>query len=257
MKVTVDENKRIITVETDGGAEEHPLYSKEAFEIISKLWLKVGWNEKYPYTFSWFGRPVIQLPEDMIRIQEVIYRIQPDVIIETGVAHGGSIIFYASICKAIGKGRVIGVDIEIRPHNRQAIESHELFPLITLIEGSSIDESVVEEVKKLINPGEKVLVILDSKHTKQHVLDELDAYGQLVTPGSYIVATDGSMRDLHDVPRGDPEWLTDNPAQAATEFAELHQEFVLEQLQWPFNESELTQDITHWPNAWLRKASDS
>lgn len=257
MKVTVDENKKIITVETDEGAEEHPLYSKEAFETISRLWLKVGWNEKYPYTFSWFGRPVIQLPEDMIRIQEVIYRIQPDVIIETGVAHGGSIIFYASICKAIGKGRVIGVDIEIRPHNRQAIESHELFPLITLIEGSSIDESVVEEVKKLINPGEKVLVILDSKHTKQHVLDELDAYGQLVTPGSYIVATDGSMRDLHDVPRGNPEWLTDNPAQAATEFAELHQEFVLEQLQWPFNESELTQDITHWPNAWLRKASDS
>ena len=257
MKVTVDENKKIITVETDEGAEEHPLYSKEAFETISRLWLKVGWNEKYPYTFSWFGRPVIQLPEDMIRIQEVIYRIQPDVIIETGVAHGGSIIFYASICKALGKGRVIGVDIEIRPHNRQAIESHELFPLITLIEGSSIDESVVEEVKKLINPGEKVLVILDSKHTKQHVLDELDAYGQLVTPGSYIVATDGSMRDLHDVPRGDPEWLTDNPAQAVTEFADLHQEFVLEQLQWPFNESELTQDITHWPNAWLRKASDS
>ena len=105
--------------------------------------MRVGWNQKYQYTFSWMGRPVIQLPEDMMRMQEVIYRLQPDLIVETGVAHGGSLIFYASLCKAIGKGRVVGIDIEIRPHNRMAIESHPLAGLITLIEGSSIAPEVV------------------------------------------------------------------------------------------------------------------
>jgi cephalosporin hydroxylase len=199
------------------------------------------------------GRPIIQLPEDMIRMQEVIYRVKPDVTIETGVAHGGSLIYYASLCKAIGKGRVVGIDIEIRPHNRQAIEAHELFPLLTLVEGSSTAPQIVEHVRSLVKPGETVLVILDSNHTKQHVLDELAAYHELVTPGSYIVATDGIMRDLDQVPRGQPEWARDNPATAAAEFAQAHPEFVLEQPAWPFNESDLTDNITHWPDAWLRR----
>src|SRR5207253_434917 len=141
-----------------------------AFEILSEQWLKVGWNEKYPYTFSWMGRPIIQLPEDMIRVQEVIYRIRPAVIIETGIAHGGSLIYYASLCKAMEKGRVIGIDIEIRPHNRAAIEGHELFPLITLIEGSSVAPDIVQQARSLVADGESVLVLLDSNHTKQHVL---------------------------------------------------------------------------------------
>ena len=133
MKISVDFETQTLTTEKNGQKTSAPLYSKEAFETISQVWLKVGWNEKYPYTFSWMGRPVIQNPEDMIRIQEVIYRIRPDVIVETGIAHGGSLIFYASLFKAMGKGRVIGVDIEIRPHNRKAIESHELFSFLTLI----------------------------------------------------------------------------------------------------------------------------
>ena len=160
-------------------------------------------------------------------------------IVETGVAHGGSLIFYASLCKAMERGRIIGVDIEIRPHNRAAIEAHPMFPLITLIEGSSTEPAIVERVRSLIRPGEKVLVILDSNHTKQHVHDELEAYYSLVTAGSYIVATDGSMRDLHDVPRGKPEWVWDHPAAAAEEFAVRHPEFVLEQPPWVFNESAL------------------
>src|SRR5829696_8979408 len=122
MKVTLDTADRTLTSEIDGNRQVVGLYTTEAFELISRLWLKVGWNQKYPYTFSWMGRPVIQLPEDMIRIQEVLYRVRPDVIIETGVAHGGSLVYYASLCAASGRGRVIGVDIEIRPHNRQAIE---------------------------------------------------------------------------------------------------------------------------------------
>ena len=254
MKIAIDTRRREISVEDCGNVCKLPLYSKRAFEILSQLWLKVGWDQKYPYTFAWLGRPIIQAPEDMVRAQEVIYRAKPDVLVETGVAHGGSLIFYASLFKAIGRGRVIGVDIEIRAKNRCAIETHELSPLITLIEGSSIDPAVVRRVKSLIKPGETVMVVLDSDHSKNHVLAELDAYHVLVTPGSYIVATDGSMKDLHDVPRGRPEWVSDNPAAAAAEFARAHPEFKIEQPAWPFNESDLSENVTHWPCAWLRRS---
>ncbi|RJQ48195.1 MAG: hydroxylase [Gammaproteobacteria bacterium] len=255
MKLLIDTDHKTLVNEDNQGSHEYALYSPEAFKLISHLWLKVGWDQKYPYTFSWMGRPVIQLPEDLIRIQEVVYRIKPDVILETGVAHGGSLIFYASLCKAMGKGRVIGVDIEIRKHNRRAIEEHELTPFIALIEGSSIDKNTVAQVKALIRPGERVLVILDSCHTKQHVLEELNAYHDLVSPGSYIVATDGSMQFLHDVPRGKRDWTWDHPSAAALEFSQSHPEFVIEQPPWPFNESELRENVTHWPGAWLCRTS--
>lgn len=253
MKLIIDTEKRVLVQETDNQRCSVGLCTNEAFEILSQLWLKVGWNQKYIYTFTWLGRPIIQLPEDMIRAQEVIYRVQPDVIIETGVAHGGSLMYYASLCKLIGKGRVIGVDIEIRSHNRLAIEAHPLFPLITLVEGDSIASETVRKVHSLVKRGEVVMVFLDSCHTKQHVLAELEAYHDLIPPGSYIVATDGIMKDLHDVPRGKAEWAWDNPAAAAAEFVSRHPEFVAEQPPWPFNESELSANVTHWPGAWLRR----
>src|SRR6266850_4346822 len=137
MKLTIDTEAKSLRLENDGQERDIPLYSDEAFEVISDQWLKVGWNQKYPYTFTWMGRPIIQAPEDVLRVQEVVYRVRPDVLVETGVAHGGSLILYASLFKAMGAGRVIGVDVEIRPPNRRALEAHELFPLITLIEGSS------------------------------------------------------------------------------------------------------------------------
>jgi cephalosporin hydroxylase len=253
MKIVIDTDQRTLTHDADGASRTLPLYSPEAFSLLSRQWLNVGWDQRYTYTFAWMGRPVIQLPEDMIRTQEVIYRLKPDVIVETGVAHGGSLIFYASLFKAMGKGRVIGVDIDIRPPNRRAIESHELFPAITLVEGNSVAPDVVAKVRSLIRPGERVLVLLDSCHAKQHVLMELEAYHHLVSPNSYIVATDGIMKYLHDVPRGQPSWAGDNPASAAAEFVARHPEFVLEQPPWPFNESSLHENITHWPGAWLRR----
>lgn len=253
MKLIIDTTEGKLIQEIEGRQRILGLYTKEAFELISRQWLKVGWNQKYVYTFSWMGRPVIQLPEDMVRIQEVIYRVKPDVIIETGIAHGGSLVFYASLCKAMGKGRVIGIDIKIRPHNRQAIESHQLHPLVTLVEGSSTAPEVVSRIRSLIKPREVVTVILDSAHSKQHVLAELEAYHDLVSPGSYIIAADGIMRDLNDVPGGKSEWIWDNPAAAAAEFAQKHSEFVLEDPTWPFNESELTENVTYWPGAWLRR----
>jgi cephalosporin hydroxylase len=253
MKITIDEEERQLTVTSQGVERTLPLYGREAFELLSEVWLKVGWNEKYPYTFSWLGRPIIQAPEDVLRAQEIVHRVAPDVIIETGVAHGGSLVFYASLFEAMGKGRVVGVDIEIRPHNRREIEAHRLANRISLIEGSSIAPATLAAVREHVRAGDTVMVILDSNHTKAHVLAELAAYAPLVTPDSYIVATDGSMQVLFDVPRGKPEWKTDNPAAAAREFAAQHPEFVLEQPPWHFNESELGANITHWPDAWLRR----
>jgi len=251
MKITIDTEKKVLAV--DEGERSYPLYSREAFELISDVWVKVGWDQKYSYSFTWLGRPIIQLPEDMIRMQEVIFSVQPDVIVETGVAHGGSLIYSASLCKALGKGRVIGIDIEIRPQNRNGIEEHLLASYITLLEGSSTSPEILEQVRAAIKPGENVLVILDSCHTKAHVTAELEAYHKLVTPGSYIVATDGVMRDFADLRGGHPDWVWDNPANAAEEFAASHPEFVLEQPKWRFNESQLARNITYWPSAYLRR----
>jgi cephalosporin hydroxylase len=252
LKLIVDTQAQSLTIEGDQ-ALRLPLYSDEAFEQLSQIWLKVAWNQKYTYTFTWLGRPIIQLPEDMFRLQEVIYAVKPDVIIETGVAHGGSLVFYATLCEAMGKGHVIGVDVDIRLHNRKAIEEHVLFPRITLIEGSSTDPAVVRQVHGSVKPGETSLVILDSAHTKAHVLAELEAYHALIPLGSYIVATDGVMQDLHDVPRGSKEWMVDNPVAAVLTFLRGHPEFALVSPTWAFNESSLSRSVTHWPTAWLKR----
>jgi cephalosporin hydroxylase len=253
MKLIIDTDAGTVTEDHEGVQEAVGLYTPRAFELVSQQWLKIGWQQKYSYRFTWLGRPIIQLPEDVLRVQEVIFRVRPDVIVETGVAHGGSLILYASLCKLLGRGRVIGIDIEIRPSNRRAIESHPLANFITLIEGSSTAPEVCGQVASAIVPQDTVLVLLDSNHSRAHVLTELEAYHRFVTPGSYVVATDGIMRDLADVPSGRPEWVRDNPATAAVEFAAAHPEFALEDPAWPFNESPLQQPITYWPSAWLRR----
>jgi cephalosporin hydroxylase len=251
MRIVIDTEAKTLAT-ADGKTID--LYGREAFELISYLWLKTSWNQKYSYTFTWMGRPIIQHPEDLVRLQEVIYFLKPDVIIETGVAHGGSLILYASLLKAMGKsGRVIGIDIEIRPANRKAIENHELSDCITLIEGDSAAPDVVEKAGEAIRPNDTVLVLLDSNHSYAHVMNELEAYYRFVTQGSYIVATDGIMQLVHDVPRGRPEWLTDNPERAAEDFVRMHPQFVIEEPSWAFNESPLHKPITAWPSAWLKR----
>ncbi|HEY0715552.1 MAG TPA: CmcI family methyltransferase [Polyangia bacterium] len=254
MKLTIDTDKQVVAVtEADGRQVEQPLYSNESFALLSGVWSKLAWNQKYTYGFSWMGRPIIQLPEDMVRIQETIYRTKPDVVIETGVAHGGSLVFYASVLRAMGKGRVVGIDIEIRPHNRRTIEAHEMSSLITLVEGSSTAPEIIKQVKDLVKPGERVMVILDSNHTKAHVAKELELYAPMVTEGCYLVATDGMMELLHDVPRGQADWSWDNPSAAAREFAQANSQFVLETTPFVFDETLSKHQITHWPDAYLRR----
>lgn len=247
--IQIDTEKGTVTK----GGNQYGIGSPEAFKIISDAWLRSGWDSKYVYSFAWMGRPIIQLPEDMIRIQEVIFNIKPDVIIETGVAHGGSLIFYATLCKAIEKGKVIGIDIEIRPPNRKAIEEHFLSPYITLVEGSSTDEKIVTEVQKKIVPNDKVLVLLDSNHTYAHVLAELKAYSGMVSIGSYIVATDGIMEYVVGAPRSNSDWITNNPKKAAEKFVEENKDFIIEEPSIPFNEGEIIERVTYWPSAFIKR----
>lgn len=243
-----------MVVGDDGQERVLPFADPEAFAAVSRAWLRLGWDAKHVYSFSWLGRPIIQLPEDMLRLQEVIYGLKPEVIVETGVAHGGSLIYYASLCKAMGHGRVVGIDIEIRPHNRKAIEAHELSGLIELFEGSSTDDDIVEQVRRSVGDASPVLVLLDSNHTKEHVLAELDAYAPLVTPGSYIVAMDGIMEQVVGAPRTAPDWTWNNPKQAAAEFVSARPEFALEPPQPPFNEGHIVDDVvTYWPGGWIRR----
>jgi len=253
LKLTIDTELRVLTTEDGGGARELPLYSREAFELVSREWVRIGWGVGYYFTQTWFGRPVLQLPEDLVRLQEVVVSLRPDVIIETGIYSGGSLLFHATLCEALGKGRVIGIDKHIPEETRLALTGHRLAHRIETIEGDSIAPSTVDAVHRLVRPGESVLVILDSHHSKAHVAGELRAYAPLVTPGSYIVAADGIMRDLTDVPGGEPGWSHDNPAAAALEFAAEHPEFGLSQPKWPFNRSTLERNITYWPDGWLRR----
>jgi len=252
MRITVEDGPDGLILQGAEAAAEVDLYSDQAFQVLSDIVVRIGWSRKYSYGFSWMGRPIIQLPDDLVRIQEVIWQVRPTVIVETGIAHGGSLVFYASLFEAMGAGRVVGVDIEIRPQNRAAIEAHPLARRISLIEGSSTDQGVVDAVRALIGPDDRVMVVLDSNHTRAHVAAELEAYAQLVSVGSYLVATDGIMRDLVGAPGVDPGWRDDNPAAAAEAFAAARDDFCLEAPPRPFAETAL-QPLTYWPSAYLRR----
>jgi cephalosporin hydroxylase len=185
---------------------------------------------QYSYNFSWMGRPIIQYPQDMIAMQEIIWEIKPDLIIETGIAHGGSLIYYASLLELIGKGEVLGIDIDIREHNRREIEKHPMFKRIKMVEGSSIDEQLVQRVKEMATGKQTVLVSLDSNHTQEHVLRELELYSPFVTPGSYIVVFDTIVEDL---PEGyfkekRPWGIGNNPKTAVWEFLKNNDQFVID-----------------------------
>jgi cephalosporin hydroxylase len=252
-RITIDPATASVIVEDGEEAGTYPFDSPEAFRLVSDAWLRLGWDQKYVYSFTWLGRPVIQLPEDLLRVQEVIASVRPDVIVETGVAHGGSLVFYATLCKALDRGRVVGVDVEIRPHNRQAIEAHPLFPLIELIEGDSTDAATVERVRAQVAPGDTVLVLLDSNHEKEHVLAELRAYGELVSPGSYIVVMDGIAERLAGAPRSRPDWDWNNPAAAIREFLGAESRFVAEEPPFAFNEGVVGERVTYWPGGFLKR----
>ncbi|MBD8574390.1 cephalosporin hydroxylase family protein [Pseudomonas syringae] len=185
-------------------------------------------RHKYSYHFSWMGRPIIQLPQDMVAMQEIIWQFKPDLIIECGIAHGGSIIYYASILELLGHGEVLGIDVDIRPHNREAIESHPMFKRISMIEGSSIDPAIAARVAALA-AGKKVIVVLDSNHTHDHVLEELRLYAPLVTVGSYCVVMDTVVEDMPADAFPDRPWGPgDNPKTAVWQYLKESSDFEID-----------------------------
>jgi cephalosporin hydroxylase len=203
---------------------------------------------KYSYNFTWLGRPIIQYPQDILAVQEIIWRVKPDLIIETGIAHGGSLVFSASMLELLsGDGIVVGIDIEIREHNRRAIEAHPLFHRISMIEGSSTDEAVARQVREIAAGKQHVLLLLDSNHTHAHVRRELDLYSPLVTQGSYIVVFDTIIEDLPEDFFPDRPWGPgNNPRTAVREFLRDSDRFEIDR------EIEAKLLITVAPEGYLR-----
>ncbi len=191
----------------------------EKFKELSQHWFDTSLKYEYPYHFTWLGRPIIQYPQDMIALQELIWKIKPDLIVETGIARGGSLIFTASILELIGKGNVIGIDIDIRKNNKEEIEKHPLFKRITMIEGSSIDKKTCKKVFDLAKGKKKILVLLDSFHTHNHVLQELKLYSTLVNKGSYLVVFDSVIEDMPENSFPNRPWNKgNNPKTAIVDF---------------------------------------
>lgn len=230
---------------------ELPLFGPGAFELLSREWVRVGWALQYYHTFTWCGRPVLQLPEDLLRLQETICQLKPDVIVEAGVFRGGSLLFHATLCEVMGKGRVIGIDREIEEGTRLALASHRLADRIRIIEGDSTAGSTIAAVRELIPFGSTVMVILDSHHSADHVNRELECYAPLVTEGFCMIAADGIMRDLANVPGGDPVWLEDNPATAAQTFLLTHPEFEMRMPEWQEKGHQVRNPVTYWTDGWL------
>jgi len=209
--------------------------SDDALKAGARGFMLPSFKAQYSYNFSWLGRPIIQYPEDMIAMQEIIWSVQPDLIIETGIAHGGSLIFSAAMlelnaaCGGPPNAEVLGVDIDIRAHNRLAIEAHPMAKRISMIQGSSIAPEIIEQVKAKTAGKQQVLVCLDSNHTHDHVLAELEAYAQLTTVGSYCVVFDTIVEDLPAEMFPDRPWEPgNNPKTAVWEYLKTHPEFEID-----------------------------
>ena len=195
----------------------------------SKDWIDNVFDYEYVYHFRWLGRPIIQFPQDMVAVQELIWKIKPDFIIESGIARGGSLIFYASILELLNHGKIIGIDIDIRKHNRKEIKNHSLFKRIKLIEGSSIDDSVIHKITKIIKDKKKIMVLLDSNHTEQHVLKELEKYSQFVKVDSYVVVFDTIIEDMKKHHFKNRPWNHgNNPRSAILKFLKRNKRFKID-----------------------------
>ena len=221
------------------------LRSDRDIHDLSRIWLRDTLKHRYTYNFSWLGRPIIQYPQDMVAMQELIWKVKPDLIIETGIAHGGSLVFSASFlalldyCDAVLKNeilnpskpkrRVLGIDIDIREHNREEIKAHPMSERIKMIEGSSIEPEIIKQVYSIAKKYQRILVCLDSMHTHNHVLAELEAYAPLTSNGSYCVVFDTIIEDISDDLFPDRPWgKGNNPKTAVWEYLKNHPEFMID-----------------------------
>jgi cephalosporin hydroxylase len=199
-------------------------------QALSRIWAREVTRHRYTYNFTWMGRPIIQTPQDMVAMQEIIWSVRPDLIIETGIAHGGSLIYYASLLELLGAdGYVLGIDIDIRSHNKAEIDGHSMRKRIQMIEGSSVDATTVAAVKKHAEGKKRILVVLDSNHTHDHVLQEMQHYGPLVTKDSYLVVFDTLLEDMPaDLVVNRPWGPGNNPKTVVWEFLKQNDRFVID-----------------------------
>ncbi len=221
-------------------------------QALSRVWVREIARHRYAYNFTWLGRPAIQFPQDLMALQEIIWRVRPDLIIETGIAHGGSLIFHASMLELLGgDGLVVGVDVDIRPHNRAEIEKHPLAKRIRMIQGSSVDDATAAQVRALAAGRKSILVVLDSNHTHAHVLRELQLYSPLVTKGNYLAVFDTLIEDMPADLTGDRPWGPgNNPKTAVWEFLKTNKRFVVDK------DIEAKLLITVAPDGWLKCVED-
>jgi cephalosporin hydroxylase len=200
-----------------------------SFKKLTKSWFESSVKFEYSYHFTWLGRPIIQYPQDIMALQEIIWKVKPDLIIETGIARGGSLMFSASILQLLGKGKVLGIDIKIRPENKKKIQQHFLWKRISMIEGSSIDKKTIDKVYKFAKGKKRVMVVLDSNHTHEHVLNELKAYSPLVSKNSYLVVFDTIIEDLPKKIESKQPWSKgNNPKTALLEFLKHNKQFKID-----------------------------
>jgi cephalosporin hydroxylase len=254
-QLDVDLDRRTFDMSSDRGTEQFAFDSPQGAALAAHFWKQVGWDTKHVYSFTWHGRPVIQVPDDLVRMQEAFFEVAPDLVIEVGVAHGGSAVFFAGLCAAQGFGEVVAVELELRQHNREALDAHPLRRYITFVEGNSIGEEVVDQVRRLAEGKQRVLVFLDGNHTKAHVAAELELYSPLVTDGSWLIVADGIMNELEGAPRSKPTWQDDNPVPAIHEFLAQHPEFEHVGPPRPFDESSFAPTATYFIDGWLKRRS--
>lgn len=228
-------NKLVEEFESEKSYRIKSLGDDVGFKSRSRQWLEESMSKSYVYNFSWLGRPIIQNPIDIMAMQEIIWQVQPDLIVETGIAHGGSLIFYASMlelnaaCGGPKNAEIVGVDIDIRAHNRELIEAHPMFKRVAMIQGSSIAPETIAKIKAGAVGKRSVLICLDSNHTHDHVLAELQAYGPLTTLNSYCVVFDTFVEDVPaDVFHNRPWWPGNNPKTAVHEWIKTHPEFEID-----------------------------
>jgi cephalosporin hydroxylase len=252
MRITIDTEAQTVQLAESGGTTEYSLFSSEAFRILSRQWMVLGWNLGHWSTFSWMGRQLLQLPDDVLRLAELLWQVRPTVIVETGVYDGGSTLLFSSLCRLYGAGRVISVEREFRPGVRDAIE-HCAGDYVTMIEGDSALPETAQEVRQNIRPAERVCVFLDSDHMAQHVAAELRHFSPLVSPGCYLIVPDSICPDLARAPQGDRTWSWDHPGTAVDEFLAGHPEFSRERPPTLFPAGVDFTELSYFPNTWLRR----
>ncbi len=254
-RLTIDFDTSRVEWERPDGVVAAPFEDPDAFRMVADAYLRLGWDHKQVYGFTWAERPVIQLPDDLIRLQEAFWQVRPDVVVDVGVAHGGTSVFFASLMEAVGRGRVVGVDIDIRAHNRQAIETHAFRDRITLVEGDSVATETLVRVRSHITDGDTVMVLLDGSHDGAHVAKELRLYGELVTVGSYLVAADGGIMGLVvGGPRTQPGWADQNPTVAVESFVAEDNRFIRVPPPRPFDEGSAG-DVSYMTGGWVRRVA--